>query len=192
MLLENLSCNPETESIRALDSTEFCSTACTTDTESTKSLTFVSKGDGRKGARGGEREREKKIPNRERFVTCRGRRRQTQNIIHAVSSEARQAVSGAARARARAVALQPHGDGPPPAPARTTAVHRAIMKSKLQIMTGHNSRSLSRALCPIVAVTPVRWHADASLRAPMGFNAHLNPRVYIHAKPTDAICRANR
>lgn len=45
--------------------------------------------------------------------------------------------------------------------------HRAIMKSKLQIMTGHNSRSLFRALCSIVAlhsapsVRPVayRWFA---------------------------------
>lgn len=75
----------------------------------------------------------------------------------------------------------------------TSVHHRAIMKSKLQIMTGHNSRSLPRALCLIVALfAPVR--PDACLRArareTMGFNAHLNPQtVNIHGKPTDAICR---
>lgn len=40
---------------------------------------------------------------------------------------------------------------------RNNEIYRAIMKSKLQIMTRHNSRSLPRALCLIVALfAPVR------------------------------------
>lgn len=81
-----------------------------------------------------------------------------------------------------------------PCPVRTwwLCSHRAIMKSKLQIMTGHNSRSLFRALCPIVALhTLVRPVVCLFARArPWALMPiWILVSICVHAEPTDAICR---